>query len=174
MAAAAPAVLQGRRWLWAEVWGGRELQVLVHLGALQLDTCLPLYQSKPGALLEPAFPGYAFVHAELGEWAWREIHSLHGVIRLLQHDAERPMVVPEVAKARVVLAYGVGGLLTDAASRPECATLRHDALVEVLDGPFAGHTASVVEDKGDRMRVSVLVFGRATECDLPRLAIGPT
>lgn len=147
--------------------------MLVHLRVLQLDTFLPLWQPAPGAVLEVAFPGYVFVLADLREEAWRRIHQLPGVLGLLQHDAERPRVVPESAMARMMLAYGEGGLQTEAASRPEWAPLRRGAVVEVLEGPFVGHRATVVQDKGDRVRVSLAVFGRAQECEMPRLAIGP-
>lgn len=170
---AVPAVLRGRRWICAEAWVGRELQVLVHLGSLQLDTFLPLYQPKPGAVLEPAFPGYVFVHVDLDQPTWRRIHQLPGVIGLLQHDAERPMLVPEAVMARLVLAFGVGGTMSEAAARPEWLPLKTGAVFDVLEGPFTGFPALVAEDMGERVRVSVQIFGRFVSCVLPRLAIGP-
>jgi transcription antitermination factor NusG len=175
----APVVLRGRRWLCAEVWGGRELQVLVGLQVLagrrgfRLDTFLPLCRPAPGAVLEPAFPGYVFVLADLEEEAWRYLHRVPGVIGLLRHDAERPMVVPDAVVARLVVAFGVDGELTEAAYRPEWAPLKAGALVQVLEGPFAGQVARVQRDEGVMVLVEVSVFGRSLECKVPRLAIGP-
>lgn len=169
----APTVSPGARWYCVECWGGRELQVIVELHALGFTTFLPLYQPAPGAVLEPAFPGYVFVRFDVADPTWIEIRSRPGVIQVLQREAGRPMVVAEHVMAGLVLAYGTGGLQVEAVRRPEWAPLRRGAWVEVLMGPFTGFGAEVVRQEGERVHVAIRMLGRVTEVDLPRTAVGP-
>lgn len=166
-------VPDGPRWHCVECWVGRELQVINELHVLQLATFLPLYLPEPGAVLEPAFPGYVFAHFDQRDPTWRRIHSRPGVIQVLRHDAERPMVVADHVMADLIQAYGKDGTATVPGDRPQWAGLRANALVRVLSGPFNGFAALVLQDMGPRLRVAVEIFGRRTECELPRAAVAP-
>jgi len=163
----------GKQWHCVECWGGRELQVLVEMRALQLDTFLPLYQPKPDAVLEPAFPGYVFVYFDHADPAWRSIHGRPGVIQLLQHDPERPMTVADHVMRNLIETYGADGSMVDAGKRAEWGGLKLGAWVRVLDGPLASFSAKLLEDNGDRVKVAVEIFGRSSECEMPRYAIAP-
>ena len=97
-----PTVCHLPRWGCVETEPRRELQALVTIGRLRIETYLPTYlPPSPGAVMELAFPGYVFVRFALADTAWRRIHECEGVLRLLSCDAERPMVVPDAEIARI-------------------------------------------------------------------------
>jgi transcription antitermination factor NusG len=167
------APVPAARWLCIECWVGRELQVITELHLLQLRTFLPLYLPEPGAVLEPAFPGYVFALTDPADPTWRKIHGRPGVIQVLRRDAERPMEVSAHVMAGLVRLYGEGGTATVPGNRPQWAGLRVGIDVRVMSGPFDGAIARVLQDLGPRVRVVVDLFGRRTECELPRAAVAP-
>jgi transcription antitermination factor NusG len=167
----APILQAGPRWHCVETLPRRELLVIFEMHVLGLETFLPLYLPRPDAVLEPAFPGYVLVRFAVGDPAWRRIHSRPGVLRLLQHDAERPMVVSDGEVERLVRRYGADGEATVAAARAEWQPMVPGSMVAVVLGPFAGFAGRVVQDAGARVRIAVDCFGQATECELPRVAV---
>lgn len=158
----------GMRWLCVETLPRREFQVIVELHVLGLEPFAPVYipsgKPKDETVLDLAFPGYVLVRADLDGDAWRLIHSRPGVLGLLQHDAERPMVIAEAVAERMLRTYGGDGV---AAQRPEGrARLRKWAPVRIEEGPFTGFPATVVEDRGERVALLVNIMGRKVPCDV--------
>ena len=109
------------------------------------------------------FPGYVFVEMEMGDETWHLVKSTSKVSGFIGGVGNRPTPLPDrevksmlqpvqegVEKPRPKLLFEVGEEL------------------RVTEGPFADFNATVVDVDYDksRIKVSVLIFGRATPVEV--------
>ncbi|MBK1695015.1 transcription termination/antitermination protein NusG [Chromatium weissei] len=109
------------------------------------------------------FPGYVLVNMELTDETWHLVKGVPKVMGFIGGTGDRPAPVPE-AQANIIL----NRLQTDGEKPRPKVLYEPGEVVRVTDGPFTDFNG-VVEDVDydkSRVKVSVLIFGRATPVDL--------
>lgn len=109
------------------------------------------------------FPGYVFVNMEMNEDTWHLVKSTPKVLGFIGGTAEKPSPISD-KEANAIL-----NRVEEAVERPKPKTLFEPGQqVRVNDGPFADFTGVVEEVNYDknRLRVAVMIFGRATPVEL--------
>ena len=109
------------------------------------------------------FPGYVFVNMEMNEDTWHLVKSTPKVLGFIGGTAEKPAPISD-KEANAIL-----NRVEEAVERPKPKTLFEPGQqVRVNDGPFADFTGVVEEVNYDknRLRVAVMIFGRATPVEL--------
>ena len=105
------------------------------------------------------FPGYVLVQADMDEEVWHLVNSVPRVIGFVGGKSDRPSPISE-REANQIL-----NRIAQAEEGPRLKVLYEvGEEVRVIDGPFNEFT-EVDSDKG-RIKVSVMIFGRATPVDL--------
>jgi transcriptional antiterminator NusG len=108
------------------------------------------------------FPGYVLVQMEMDVEAWHLVKSVPRVLGFIGGTKERPAPITQIEADRILQR------LVDT-DKPKPKTLFEPGeVVRVVDGPFADFNGVVEEldyDK-NRIKVSVLIFGRSTPVDL--------
>ena len=108
------------------------------------------------------FPGYVLVQMEMDVEAWHLVKSVPRVLGFIGGTKERPAPITQTEADRILQR------LVDT-DKPKPKTLFEPGeVVRVVDGPFADFNGVVEEldyDK-NRIKVSVLIFGRSTPVDL--------
>lgn len=109
------------------------------------------------------FPGYILVKMVMDEETWHLVKSIPKVLGFIGGTSERPAPIPD-KQADAILQRMQAGV-----SKPKPKVLYEPGeVVRVIDGPFADFNG-VVEDvnyEKNRLRVSVLIFGRSTPVEL--------
>lgn len=109
------------------------------------------------------FPGYLLVKMIMDEETWHLIRKIPKVLRFIGGTSDRPAPIQE-QEAQAILDRMEAGV-----SKPKPKILYEPGeVVRVIDGPFADFNG-VVEDvnyEKNRLRVSVLIFGRSTPVEL--------
>lgn len=109
------------------------------------------------------FPGYVLVNMELTDDTWHLVKSVPKVMGFIGGTGDRPAPIPE-KQAEAILQRVQEGI-----EKPRPKVLYEPGeVVRVIDGPFTDFNG-VVEDvdyEKSRVKVSVLIFGRATPVDL--------
>jgi transcriptional antiterminator NusG len=109
------------------------------------------------------FPGYVLVNMELTDDTWHLVKSVPKVMGFIGGTGDRPAPIPE-KQAEAILQRVQEGV-----EKPRPKVLYEPGeVVRVIDGPFTDFNG-VVEDvdyEKSRVKVSVLIFGRATPVDL--------
>ncbi|MBL4911026.1 MAG: transcription termination/antitermination protein NusG [Alteromonadaceae bacterium] len=109
------------------------------------------------------FPGYVLVQMEMNEQSWHLVKSVPRVLGFIGGTTERPAAITQVEADRILQR------LEDSTDKPKPKTLFEPGeVVRVIDGPFIDFSGVVEEldyDK-NRIKVSVLIFGRSTPVDL--------
>ncbi|MBK1642729.1 transcription termination/antitermination protein NusG [Chromatium okenii] len=109
------------------------------------------------------FPGYVLVKMELTDETWHLVKDVPKVMGFIGGTGDRPAPIPD-AQAEMILQR-----LQTGHEKPRPKTLYEPGeIVRVTDGPFADFNG-VVEDvdyEKSRVKVSVLIFGRATPVEL--------
>ncbi|MBN2885164.1 MAG: transcription termination/antitermination protein NusG [Chromatiaceae bacterium] len=109
------------------------------------------------------FPGYVLVNMELTDETWHLVKSVPKVMGFIGGTGDRPAPIPD-SQAQIILQR-----LEEGGEKPRPKVLYEPGeTVRVVDGPFADFNG-VVEDvdyEKSRVKVSVLIFGRATPVDL--------
>lgn len=109
------------------------------------------------------FPGYVLVQADMTEEVWHLVNSVPRVIGFVGGKSDRPSPISE-REAQAIL-----NRIAQAEEGPRLKVLYEvGEEVRVIDGPFNEFNGTVTEvdsDKG-RLKVSVMIFGRATPVDL--------
>jgi transcriptional antiterminator NusG len=110
------------------------------------------------------FPGYVLIQMEMNDATWYLVKDVPKVLGFIGGTAERPAPISQ-KEVDVILSR----LSAEAEGKPKPKTAYEPGeLVRVTDGPFADFNG-VVEDvnyEKSRLRVSVLIFGRATPVEL--------
>ncbi|MCP5077175.1 MAG: transcription termination/antitermination protein NusG [Psychromonas sp.] len=108
------------------------------------------------------FPGYVLVHMEMDEESWHLVKSVPRVLGFIGGTSDRPAPITQKEADRILQRL----IDTD---KPKPKTLFEPGeVVRVIDGPFADFNG-VVEEldyEKNRIKVSVLIFGRSTPVDL--------
>jgi hypothetical protein len=168
-AAVVPPRVEGGRWHVVEFAPGRELLVINQLQAFGFEVLMPLYRPapRPGpdgklqpSVLRPALGRYLLVRFDQAAPDWRRIPGMLGVLRLLSHDAERPMVVADAVVARLRERFGEDGSETQCRDRAPPAPLPAGSSVRVIAGLLAGHVGTGVVDWCSGGECRVLFAGR--------------
>jgi transcriptional antiterminator NusG len=109
------------------------------------------------------YPGYVLVEMDMDEDSWYLVQKTPGVIKFIGGTSDKPvsLSVKEVDKILQRMQEGVDK------PRPK-VLFEVGEVVSVVDGPFADFNGEVeeVNYEKNRMRVSVIIFGRSTPVEL--------
>ncbi|OGO90941.1 MAG: transcription termination/antitermination protein NusG [Coxiella sp. RIFCSPHIGHO2_12_FULL_42_15] len=109
------------------------------------------------------FPGYVLVQMEMDETTWHLVRSVPRVLGFIGGTAEKPAPISDKEAAAILRRVEEGE------NKPKPKVLFEPGeVVRVTEGPFADFNG-VVEDvnyEKNRLRVSVLIFGRSTPVEL--------
>lgn len=109
------------------------------------------------------FPGYVLVQMAMDEEAWHLVKSVPRVLGFIGGTSDRPAPITQKEADRILQR------LEDSTDQPKPKTLFEvGEVIRVIDGPFADFNG-VVEEldyEKNRIKVSVLIFGRSTPVDL--------
>lgn len=109
------------------------------------------------------FPGYVLVEMEMNDDSWHLVKDVPRVMGFIGGTSDKPAAITE-KEANEILNRVVEG-----AEKPRPKVLFEPGeLVRVTDGPFNDFNGVVeeVNYEKNRLRVSILVFGRSTPVDL--------
>lgn len=110
------------------------------------------------------FPGYVLIQMEMDDVTWHLVRSSPKVLGFIGGKQDKPAPITE-KEANKILHRGeeVG----DNKPRPK-VLFEVGELVRVIDGPFSDFDGAVEDVNYDksRLRVSVVIFGRATPVEL--------
>ena len=111
------------------------------------------------------FPGYVLVEMEFSDEAWHLVKSTNRVTGFLGGTGSRPTPIPEKEVLRLFSQIEEGG----EKPRPKILFEVGEAL-RIKEGPFADFNGSVEEVNYERnkVRVNVMIFGRATPVELDK------
>ncbi len=108
------------------------------------------------------FPGYVLVQMEMDVDAWHLVKSVPRVLGFIGGTSDRPAPITQREADRILQRL-------EETDKPKPKTLFEPGeVVRVIDGPFADFNG-VVEEldyEKNRIKVSVLIFGRSTPVDL--------
>ncbi len=109
------------------------------------------------------FPGYVLVQMELTNEAWHLVKDTPKVLGFIGGTSDRPAPISD-KEAEAILTR-----IEDAINKPRHKTLfEAGEIIRITDGPFKdfnGEVEEVLYDKS-KLRVAVLIFGRATSVEL--------
>ena len=167
-----------KRWYVVHAYSGFEKRVA---GAIKERVQRFSMQDKFGEILVPTeevvemrggqkrkserkfFPGYVLVEMELDEDTWHLVKETPRVMGFIGGKADKPTPISE-AEARSILQR-----VEEGAEKPRPKTIFEPGeMVRVVDGPFNDFNGVVeqVDYDKSRMKVAVLIFGRATPVEL--------
>ncbi|MDO5680826.1 MAG: transcription termination/antitermination protein NusG [Pelistega sp.] len=109
------------------------------------------------------FPGYVLVEMEFSDEAWHLVKSTNRVTGFLGGTGSRPTPIPEKEVLRLFSQIEEGG------EKPRPKILFEvGEVLRIKEGPFADFNGSVEEVNYERnkVRVNVMIFGRATPVEL--------
>lgn len=109
------------------------------------------------------FPGYVLVEMFMKEKLWYIIKRIPGVLGFIGGSSEKPMPIKENEINNILFK------LKDAVDKPKPKILFEPGeIIRVVDGPFSDFNGSLEEVNYDknRLKVSVMIFGRSTPVDL--------
>ena len=108
------------------------------------------------------FPGYVLVQMEMDEETWHFVKQVPKVLGFIGGTSDRPMPITKKEADRILQR------LEDSDAPKPKTLFEVGEVVRVIDGPFADFNG-VVEEldyEKNRIKVSVLIFGRSTPVDL--------
>ncbi len=109
------------------------------------------------------FPGYVLVQMEMDDVTWHLVRSVPRVLGFIGGSAEKPASITD-KEADAILQR-----VEEGENKPKPKVLFEPGeMVRVTEGPFADFNG-VVEDvnyEKNRLRVSVIIFGRSTPVEL--------
>lgn len=109
------------------------------------------------------FPGYVLVHMEMTDDTWHLVKDVPKVMGFIGGTGDRPAPISD-KEANAILQR-----MQEGVEKPRPKVLFEPGeVVRVIDGPFNDFTGVVEEVDYDknRLKVSVLIFGRSTPVDL--------
>ena len=109
------------------------------------------------------FPGYVLVEMEMDDESWHLVKNTPRVMGFIGGTADRPAPITE-KEANEILQR-----VEESSDKPKPKVLFEPGeVIRVCDGPFADFNGVVekVDYEKNRVRVSVLIFGRSTPVDL--------
>lgn len=109
------------------------------------------------------FPGYVFVHMEMTDETWHLVKAVPKVMGFIGGTGDRPAPISDKEAEEVLQRIREG------IDKPKPKVLfQPGEVVRVIEGPFKDFTGAVEEVDYDknRIKVSVLIFGRPTPMEL--------
>ncbi|CAG9298277.1 transcription termination/antitermination protein NusG [Celerinatantimonas diazotrophica] len=109
------------------------------------------------------FPGYVLVQMHMNDESWHLVRNVPRVMGFIGGTPERPAPISDREAANIL------DRLNESADKPRPKTLFEPGeVVRVTDGPFADFNGTIeeVDYEKNRVKVSVLIFGRATPVEL--------
>ncbi len=109
------------------------------------------------------FPGYVLVHMELNDDTWHLVKETPRVMGFIGGTADKPAPITD-QEASAILRR-----MEESEETPAHKTIYEPGeMVRIVDGPFNDFTGTVeeVNYEKSRLRVAVLIFGRATPVEL--------
>jgi transcriptional antiterminator NusG len=109
------------------------------------------------------FPGYVLVQMEMNDDTWHMVKDMPRVLGFIGGTSDRPAPISE-AEASSILQRVEEGV-----DKPTPKVMfEAGEVIRVIDGPFKDFNGVVeeVNYEKNRLRVSVLIFGRSTPVDL--------
>ncbi|OGT69265.1 MAG: transcription termination/antitermination protein NusG [Gammaproteobacteria bacterium RIFCSPHIGHO2_12_FULL_45_9] len=109
------------------------------------------------------FPGYVLLQMEMDDETWHLVRDIPKVLGFIGGTAERPAPITDKEAAAILRRVEEG----ENKPRPK-VLFEAGEVVRVTEGPFADFNG-VVEDvnyEKNRLRVSVMIFGRSTPVEL--------
>lgn len=109
------------------------------------------------------FPGYVLVNMELNDDTWHLVKETPKVLGFIGGKAESPAPISDAEAENILRRIEVGS------EKPRPKTIFEPGeMIRVTDGPFNDFNGVVEEVNYDknRLRVSVLIFGRSTPVEL--------
>lgn len=109
------------------------------------------------------FPGYVLVEMDMDDESWHLVKNTPRVMGFIGGTADRPAPITD-REANEILQR-----VEDSSDKPKPKVLFEPGeVIRVNDGPFADFNGVVekVDYEKNRVRVSVLIFGRSTPVDL--------
>lgn len=109
------------------------------------------------------YPGYVLVEMEMDEDSWYLVQKTPGVVKFIGGTSDKPVPLSEKELDKILQRMQEG---TDK-PRPK-VLFEVGEVVRVVDGPFADFNGEVeeVNYEKNRLRVSVIIFGRSTPVEL--------
>ena len=167
-----------KRWYVVHAYSGYEKKVMV---ALQEQIALAKMEEHFDEVLVPTeevlemrggqkrrserkfFPGYVLVHMELNDETWHLVKNTPRVMGFIGGTANKPAPITDKEADQILQR------MEDSEEKPTHKIIYEPGeMVRVVDGPFNDFTGTVeeVDYEKNRLRVSVLIFGRATPVEL--------
>ncbi len=109
------------------------------------------------------FPGYVLVQMEMNDASWHLVHDVPKVLGFIGGTKEKPAPITD-QEANAILQR-----IQDGTDKPKPKVLFEvGEVVRVNEGPFADFNGVVeeVNYEKNKLRVAVLIFGRATPVEL--------
>lgn len=109
------------------------------------------------------FPGYVLVQMELNDETWHLVRDVPRVLGFVGGTPDRPAPISD-AEAEAILCR-----IEEGTKKPKHKVLYEvGEVVRVIDGPFKDFNGVVeeVNYEKNKLRVSVLIFGRSTPVEL--------
>lgn len=132
------------------------------------EQVIDLVRGKKQTIERRLFPGYVFVEMAFTDTTWHLVHSIPRVVGFIgeSETIPTPLAAEQVAQIKRQMES------TRVAPRPRMVLTIGDR-VKVTDGPFRDFAGIVeaVKPERSRVRVAVIVFGRATPVELDFLQV---
>ena len=109
------------------------------------------------------YPGYVLVQMSMSDESWHLIKSTPRVTAFIGGSAQRPTPIKD-KEVEIILQR-----MDDSKSNPtQKLTFEKGEIVRVIDGPFKDFSGAVedINYEKSKLRVSVVIFGRATPVEL--------
>jgi len=109
------------------------------------------------------FPGYVLIEMHLNEDLWYLVKKTPGVLGFIGGSSENPIPVKKNEINKILFR------LKNAIDKPKPKILFEPGeIIRVVDGPFSDFNGSLeeVNYEKNRLKVSVMIFGRSTPVDL--------
>lgn len=127
------------------------------------EEVVEIHQGHKRKTARKFYPGYVLVEMDMDEDSWYLVQKTPGVIKFIGGTSDKPVPLSskEVDKILQRMQEGVDK------PRPKIL-FEVGEVVRVVDGPFADFNGEVeeVNYEKNRMRVSVIIFGRSTPVEL--------
>jgi transcriptional antiterminator NusG len=109
------------------------------------------------------YPGYVLVQMEMDDESWHLVKSTPRVTAFIGGTALKPTPIKD-AEVQIIL-----NRMDESKSNPtQKLTFEKGEMVRVIDGPFKDFSGAVedINYEKNKLRVSVVIFGRATPVEL--------
>jgi len=109
------------------------------------------------------FPGYVLVQMEMEEQTWHLIKNVPQVMGFIGGTSDRPAPITQKEVDRIL------NKVEEGVDKPRPKVMYEPGeMVRVIDGPFNDFEAVVeeIDYEKNKLKVSVLIFGRSTPVDL--------